>query len=48
LTTTFIAGLRQGGVIAPPVLDGPMTGPAFKAYVEQFWPIAPPRLLTTP
>jgi transposase len=35
-TTTFIAGLRQSGVIAPLVLDGPMTGPAFKAYVEQF------------
>jgi transposase len=29
------AGLRQSGVIAPLVLDGPMTGPAFKAYVEQ-------------
>jgi transposase len=35
-TTTFIAGLRQGGIIAPLVLDGPMTGPAFRAYVEQF------------
>jgi transposase len=35
-TTTFIAGLRQSGVIAPLVLDGPMTGPAFRAYVEQF------------
>ena len=35
-TTTFVAGLRQSGVIAPLVLDGPMTGPAFKAYVEQF------------
>ena len=35
-TTTFIAGLRQSGVIAPLVLDGPMNGPAFKAYVEQF------------
>jgi transposase len=35
-TTTFIAGLRQTGVIAPLVLDGPMTGPAFRAYVEQF------------
>jgi transposase len=34
-TTTFIAGLRQSGVIAPLVLDGPMTGPAFQAYVEQ-------------
>lgn len=35
-TTTFIAGLRESGVIAPLVLDGPMTGPAFRAYVEQF------------
>ena len=35
-TTTFIAGLRPSGVIAPLVLDGPMTGPAFCAYVEQF------------
>jgi len=34
-TTTFIAGLRQSGVIAPLVLDGPLTGPAFRAYVEQ-------------
>ena len=34
-TTTFIAGLRQSGVIAPLVLDGPMTGAAFRAYVEQ-------------
>jgi transposase len=35
-TTTFIAGLRQSGIIAPLVLDGPMTGVAFRAYVEQF------------
>jgi len=34
-TTTFIAGLRQSGVIAPLVLDGPMTGAAFRAYIEQ-------------
>ena len=34
-TTTLIAGLRQSGVIAPMVLDGPMTGAAFLAYVEQ-------------
>jgi transposase len=34
-TTTFIAGLRQTGIIAPLVLDGPMTGLAFRAYVEQ-------------
>ncbi len=35
-TTTFVAGLRQTGVVAPLVLDGPMTGTAFRAYVEQF------------
>jgi transposase len=35
-TTTFVAGLRQTGIVAPLVLDGPMTGTAFRAYVEQF------------
>jgi transposase len=35
-TTTFIAGLRSSGLIAPLVLDGPMTGEAFLAYVGQF------------
>ena len=35
-TTTFVAGLRSSGIIAPFVLDGPMTGEAFLAYVEQF------------
>ena len=34
-TTTFVAGLRRDGVIAPCVLDGPMTGERFRAYVEQ-------------
>jgi transposase len=34
-TTTFVAGLRETGIIAPLVLDGPMTGIAFCAYVEQ-------------
>jgi transposase len=34
-TTTFVAGLRSSGVIAPMVLDGPMTGDVFRAYVEQ-------------
>jgi transposase len=33
--TTFIAGLRQSGVVAPLVLDGPMTGATLRAYVEQ-------------
>jgi transposase len=35
-TTTLVAGLRESGIVAPLVLDGPMTGPAFCAYVEQF------------
>jgi transposase len=35
-TTTFVAGLRSTGIIAPLVLDGPMTGEAFRAYVDQF------------
>jgi transposase len=34
-TTTFVAGLRHDGVVAPMVLEGPMTGEAFCAYVEQ-------------
>lgn len=34
-TTTFTAGLRYDGLIAPLVLDGPMDGEAFRAYVEQ-------------
>jgi transposase len=35
-TTTFVAGLRQDGLIAPFVLDGPMNGDAFLVYVETF------------
>lgn len=34
-TTTFTAGLRLSGLTAPLVLDGPMNGPAFLAYVQQ-------------
>lgn len=34
-TTTFTAGLRRSGVVAPMVLDGPMDGVCFLAYVEQ-------------
>jgi len=34
-TTTFTAGLRLNGITAPMLLDGPMHGPAFRAYVEQ-------------
>ena len=35
-TTTFVAGLRQDGLIAPLVLDGAMNGESFLAYVRQF------------
>jgi transposase len=35
-TTTFLAGLRLSGLSAPLVLDGPINGEAFRAYVEQF------------
>ena len=34
-TTTFLAGLRLSGIIAPLVLDGPINAAAFLAYVEQ-------------
>lgn len=34
-TTTFVAGLRLGGLDAPMVIDGPMNGETFLAYVEQ-------------
>ena len=34
-TTTFVAGLRTSGVVAPMVLDGPINGNAFQAYVDQ-------------
>lgn len=33
--TTFVAGLRSDGVVAPFVVDQPMNGDIFKAYVEQ-------------
>ena len=34
-TTTFTGALRLSGMTAPMVLDGPMNGAAFLAYVEQ-------------
>ena len=34
-TTTFTGALRLSGLTAPMVLDGPMNGEAFLAYVEQ-------------
>jgi transposase len=35
LTTTFVAGLRNTGMVAPMVLDGPINGFLFQDYVEQ-------------
>ncbi|MEZ5934703.1 MAG: transposase [Alphaproteobacteria bacterium] len=35
-TTTFVAALKRSGIITPSVLDGPMTGAAFRAYAEPF------------
>src|SRR5437764_385745 len=34
-TITFVAALRHNKMIAPMVVDGPMTGEIFRAYVEQ-------------
>jgi transposase len=34
--TTFIAGLRCDGLVAPMVTDGAMNGEIFLAYIEQF------------
>jgi transposase len=34
-TTTFVAGLRVSGMVAPMLLDGPINGVWFQAYVEQ-------------
>ena len=34
-TTTFVAGLRSSVLTAPCVIDGPMNGNTFLAYVEQ-------------
>jgi hypothetical protein len=34
-TTTFTAGLRCDGLVAPFVLDGPMNGEAFRVYVDE-------------
>ena len=34
-TITFVAGLRHDGIVAPFVIDGPMNGDIFRAYIEQ-------------
>ena len=33
--TTFVAGLRHDAITAPFVIDKPMNGPIFRAYLEQ-------------
>ena len=35
-TTTFVAALRSAGLTAPMVLDGPINGESFRAWVQQF------------
>jgi transposase len=35
-TLTFIAALKHDGIAAPCVLDGPINGTSFTAWVEQF------------
>jgi transposase len=35
LTTTFVVALRLDGLVAPTVVDGPINGDVFVAYVEQ-------------
>ena len=35
-TTTFLAGLRHDRLTAPLVVDGPMDGPTFLAYIQHF------------
>jgi transposase len=34
-TTTFVAALRSKGLTAPMVLDGPLNGESFRAWVQQ-------------
>ena len=34
-TTTFVGALRTTGITAPLVVDGPMNGDVFLAYVKQ-------------
>lgn len=34
-TTTFTAGLRASGLVAPFILDGPMTSEAFLVYLDE-------------
>ena len=43
-TLTFVAGLRRGEIVAPCVVDGPINGALFTAWVEQsLAPVLRPR-----
>ena len=35
-TLTFLAALRHDRITAPCVIDGPINGSSFRAYIEQF------------
>jgi hypothetical protein len=35
-TLTFLAALRHDRITAPCVIDGPINGTSFRAYIEQF------------
>jgi len=35
-TTTFVAGPRREGIVAPLVFDGPINVQVFEAWIEQF------------
>jgi transposase len=35
MTSTFIAGLRHDGIVAPSLFDCAINGELFRAYVEQ-------------
>ena len=35
-TSTFLAALRHDAIVAPCVIDGPINGETFQAWVEQF------------
>ena len=43
-TTTFVAGLRASGLVAPFVLDGPINRDAFETYVAR---VLVPELVTS-
>lgn len=40
-TTIFVADLRLTGMVAPMVLDGPINGVSFQAYIDQILELRP-------